>query len=392
MEGHERSGRVVRQLEGYRAFEPVPLPPDPPLELLDSGLLGKLSAADAAVGRLDGLARSLPDADLFLAMYVRQEALLSSRIEGTECTLDDVLAFELDEAASVPALDVGEVVNYVAALHHGIELLEQLPLSNRLLREVHAVLLSEGRGSEKSPGEFRRTQNWIGPPGASLAAATFVPPPPHLMEQAMADLERYLHDRSLPVLLTAGLAHAQFETIHPFLDGNGRVGRLLVSLLLHERQVLTRPVLYLSTYLLRHRARYFEHLTAVREAGDWEAWVGFFLDGVLASAADAATTAERVHHLRETDRTAVTTTGGTANDLRLLDALYAQPLVNARWVEAHLDVSPTTANNMLERLGNAGVLRETTGKKRYRIYRYDRYVDLFEPASAGGPEADETIT
>ena len=204
MQGHERAGRVVNQIEGYKAFEPLPLPPQPPLELLTSGLLPKLSTADTTVGRLDGLAQSLPDADLFVAMYVRQEALLSSQIEGTECTLDDVLAFELDEGAPVPELDVGEVVNYVAALNRGIDLLDELPLCNRLVRDVHAVLLRDGRGSDKSPGEFRRSQNWIGPAGCGLDTATFVPPPVHVMEQAMSDLERYLHEPDVPVLLMAG--------------------------------------------------------------------------------------------------------------------------------------------------------------------------------------------
>jgi Fic family protein len=211
-----RAGRYVRQLEGYRAFEPAPLPPEPPLHLED--LRGLLSAADLAMGRLDGATRYLPDVELFIAMYVRREALLSSQIEGTQCTLDDLLAFELARP-DIPQLDVNEVVNYIAALNHGLAMLKELPLCNRVLRDVHGVLLRTGRGADRAPGEFRRTQNWIGPPGANLSSATFVPPPPHVMERAMGELERFWHaNDDLPVLVTAGLAHAQFETIHPFLD------------------------------------------------------------------------------------------------------------------------------------------------------------------------------
>lgn len=397
MKSHKRAGHYVTQTEGYEAFVPAPLPPVPPVELFESGLLGRLDRAGHTVGKLEGLARSLPDADLCLAMYVRQEALLSSQIEGTECTLDDVLAFELDDGAPVPNLDVGEVVNYIAALNHGIARLADdskagLPLCNRLLREVHATLLRAGRGSDKTPGEFRRSQNWIGPGGCTLANATFVPPAVEDMQQAMSDLEKYVDGSDLPPLLVAGLAHAQFETIHPFLDGNGRTGRLLMSLLLHDRKVLTRPVLYLSTYLKQHRTEYFKRLMAVREDGDWEGWIGFFLDGVETSAAAAADTAAKVHDLREQDRRRVSEQGGSANDLRLLDSLYRQPLVNAAWIAERLDVVPQTANNMLDRFVKAGLLRETTGKKRNRLYRYDAYVELFDLPTAGGSEEDETVS
>ena len=383
-----RAGRYVRQLEGYRAFEPAPLPPEPPLDL--ESLQGLLSAADLAVGRLDGVTRYLPDVELFVGMYVRREALLSSQIEGTACTLDDLLAFELD-SPDIPKLDVNEVVNYVAALKRGLTMLGELPLCNRILRDVHAVLLRDGRGADKAPGEFRRTQNWIGPPGATLASAAFVPPPPHLMEGAMADLERFLHHHDLPVLVTAGLAHAQLETVHPFLDGNGRVGRLLVTLLLCERKVLARPVLYLSTFLKRHRYPYFERLMAVRDNGDWEAWLQFFLEGVLETATEATETAQRIHELREADRRRVAEVGRGALELDLLDRLFAQPLVNGRWVSSHLGVSPTTANKVLDRLSAAGVVREVTGRRRNRVWRYDSYVALFdEPASP--VEQDTTIS
>jgi Fic family protein len=375
-----RAGRYVRQLEGYSAFEPSGLPPEPPINYTGD-LIGRLSLADTAVGRLDGLARTLPDADLFLAMYVRQEALLSSRIEGTECTMDDVLAFELLTEGE-PTLDVGEVVNYVAALKHGVERLNELPLCNRLLREVHSVLLRSGRGHDKSPGEFRRTQNWIGPGGCTLLTASFVPPPPHVMSDAMSELEKYINRAPAPLLIAAGLAHAQFETIHPFLDGNGRTGRLMIGLFLHERQVLTRPVLYLSTYLKRHQSAYFERLTAVRAEGDWEGWLGFFLDGVQESATSAAVTAEAIHQVRETDRAEIVAVGGVGYDIAVLDQLFSQPLVNANWVERVLGVTTTTANKVLDRFCSANILRETTGNRRNRLYRYDEYVNLFETTDA----------
>ena len=376
MHSHPRSGQVINQLEGYSAFEPANLPPDPPLAF-DNDLLRLLSSADTAIGRLDGLARTLPDADLFLAMYERQEALLSSQIEGTECTMDDILAFELLPQAG-PTLDVGEVVNYVAALQHGVSLLTELPLCNRLLCEMHAVLLRSGRGSDKSPGEFRRTQNWIGPAGCTLATASFVPPPRQVMESAMTALEVFVHDSTLPVLVTAGLAHAQFETIHPFLDGNGRTGRMFISLLLHERGILSKPVLYLSTFLKRHQARYFDHLTAVRHDGAWEAWLGFFLEGVTEAALGAADTAGAIHRLRETDRASALSAGAAKYDIALLDAMFRQPLVNSTWVQHELDVTAPTANKALERLCELSIIRETTGAKRNRTYRYDAYIELFE--------------
>ena len=382
MRAHPRAGHVVRQLDGYSAFEPANLPPDPPIAV-DNDLLRLLSIADTAVGRLDGLARTLPDADLFLAMYVRQEALLSSQIEGTECTMDDILAFELFPAAE-SNLDVGEVVNYVAALQRGVGLLSELPLCNRVLRDMHAVLLRSGRGSDKSPGEFRRTQNWIGPPGCTLTTASFVPPPRHVMESAMTALEAFVHESTLPVLLIAGLAHAQFETIHPFLDGNGRTGRMFISLLLHEREVLSKPVLFLSTFLKRHRWRYFDHLTGVRHDGTWEAWLAFFLEGVADVAKEAADTAGAIHHLREVDRANALSAGASRSDAALLDAMFRQPLVNSAWVQHELDVTAPTANKTLERLCELNILRETTGARRNRMYRYDAYIDLFDTLSPVG--------
>lgn len=374
-----RAGRFVKQLEGYSAFEPAALPPVPPLGM-SLELQHLLSAADQAVGRLDGLTRYMPDVKLFLAMFVRNEALLSSRIEGTDCTLDDVVRFEIGDD-DVPDLDVTEVVNYVAAVRRGIELLKERPLCSRLLREVHAVLLREGRGADKSPGEFRRSQNWIGPPGSGLNGASYVPPPPHIMRAAMGDLEQFWQGASLPPLVAAGLVHAQFETVHPFLDGNGQVGRLLVTLMLCDAGVLSEPVLYLSSFLRRSRARYFELLTRLRLDGDWESWLAFFLTGVAETAAHAAATADFVHRLRESDRAVVQATGDI-NALAVLDHLYTQPIVSARWVERSLEVAPATANKVLCNLEHVGVVTEVTGRKRNRIFRYNAYLDIFDDDDA----------
>ena len=398
MNGSDRSGFYVRQSAGYSAFIPRALPPIPSLDL--SQLAGSLSRADQALGRLDGATRNLPDVNLFLAMYVRQEALLSSQIEGTDCTLDDLLAFELDARTSeVPELDVQEVVNYVAALNYGMARLTDLPISRRLLCEIHARLLQTGRGSDRSPGEFRRTQNWIGSKlaaGSSIDTATFVPPPPNEMEAAFSELERYLDSSrdnaaALPLLVDCALAHAQFETIHPYLDGNGRMGRLLITLLLCERGVLTAPVLYLSTYLRRNRSKYFELLMEVRDHGTWEAWIDFFLRGIGETAAEAAQTAQKVHAMRETHRRALEMNGGTLNDLAVLDRLFSQPLVNAAWVERSIGVSQPTANAILSRFEASGVLREITGQRRNRVYRYDSYLTLFDQPVLE-PSENETLS
>src|SRR6266567_3206731 len=291
-----RAGRTIRQPEGYQAFIPTPLPPDPPLRF-DSQLATVLAGAGTALGRLDGVAATLPNPELFVAMYVRREAVLSSQIEGTQSTLDDVLAFEIDSNHSKLPGDIEEVVNYINAMNYGLVRLQSLPLCLRLLREIHGRLLAGGRGSEKSPGEFRQSQNWIG--GPRLAEATFIPPPPHEMRAALGNLERFLHDADgLDPLIVCALAHAQFETIHPFLDGNGRVGRLLITFLLCHAKVLQRPVLYLSHYLKQHRASYYDRLMAIRTAGDWEGWLRFFLTGVGEVAREAEQTARGIVQLR----------------------------------------------------------------------------------------------
>ena len=373
--GPGRAGRYVRQPSGYAAFIPARLPPEPAIDL--ARLAPTLSAADQAIGRLDGVSRTLPNPGLFVAMYVRREAVLSSQIEGTQSSLDDVLAYELDASATRLPLDVEEVFNHVAAMNYGLERLASLPLSLRLIREIHERLMAGVRGAEKTPGEFRRSQNWIGPPGASLANASFVPPPPHEMLESLGDLERFLHEPGpMPALVHAGVIHAQFETIHPFLDGNGRVGRLLITFLLVHRRVIGRPLLYLSHHLKRHRSEYYDRLTSIRESGDWEGWLTFFLQGVAATADEATHTAAAILEMRQTHREV--TAGLGVNALRLLDHLYDRPLVNVGSVAATLDVSWPTAGKLIGQFGDRGLLQETTGHRRNRIFRYGPYLALFE--------------
>lgn len=378
MSSNSRAGRFVRQPTGYQAFVPAPLPPNPPI-ILDSALTSLLSRADQAVGRLDGITHVLPNPDLFVAMYVRREAVLSSQIEGTQSTLDDVLAFELDPSGQEIPQDVDEVVNYITAMKYGLGRLPTLPLSLRLIREIHALLLQGVRGAQRQPGEFRTSQNWIGPENVALERATFVPPPVHEMTVALDNFERYLHDdQSLPELIHCGIAHAQFETIHPFLDGNGRVGRLLITFLLCHRGVLHRPLLYLSYYLKRHRAEYYDRLMAVREDGDWEGWLKFFLRGVVETAGEATMTAVAITNLREQHRSLVQQNRVGANSLELLDLLYQWPLLNVNFVKDKLNVSFYTANKLVERFEDLNLLREVTGGTRNRRYRYVPYLGLFQ--------------
>lgn len=392
MQRSDRAGRYVTQNPGpgaYRAFVPAPLPPDPPVAR-DRDLDRLLSEADRALGRLDGVASVLPNPDLFVAMYVRQEAVLSSQIEGTQSTLEDVLEFEAHGPATEHPRDLEEVVNYVAAMNHGLGRLADLPLSLRLIREVHEQLLREVRGQERQPGEFRTTQNWIGPAGCALAEAEFVPPPPAEMQKALGEFERFLHEReSLPLLLQVGMAHAQFETIHPFLDGNGRIGRLLITLLLCERGVLQRPLLYLSYYLKAHRAQYYDRLMAVRHDGDWEGWLRFFLRGVREVSQAATATARAILELREAHRQQIAERAAGNNALRLLDGLYEHPILSVRMAEHHLGCSYATAAKTVEEMQRLGILREVTGQQRNRRYRYDPYLALFDQQALATPGADE---
>lgn len=381
-----RAGRFVKQPDGVRAFVPAPLPPDPPIRF-EPALIHLLSRADQALGRLDGVAETLPDPDLFVAIYVRNEAVLSSQIEGTQSSLDDVLEFELNASGRDLPRDVEEVVNYVRAMNYGLERLGKLPLSLRLIREIHGILLQAVRGSEKSPGEFRRSRNWIASGNVSAQDAIFVPPPVPQMRDALDNFERFLHaDHELPVLIVSGLAHAQFETIHPFLDGNGRVGRLLITFLLCYHGVLHRPLLYLSSFLKRHRAEYYDRLMAVRVDGDWEGWLRFFLRGIAETAEEATATARAILHLREHHRLLLVDQRAGVHSPKLLDLLFQYPIVNVNFVSNELGISFPSANKLIQRFEELGLLDEITGAQRNRRFRYTPYLALFAASQAPADE------
>jgi len=362
--------------ESVRAFVPAPLPPRPAVQL-DGALSQTVERATLALGRLDAVSTLLPDPSLFIYAYIRKEAVLSSQIEGTQSTLSDLLRFELADAPGTPLDDVREVANYVAALEHGIARLRELPLCNRLLCEMHGILLRGGRGERHAPGEFRRSQNWIG--GTRPGNAEYVPPPPTDVADCMAQLERFMNaddaGDGLPALVRAALAHVQFETIHPFLDGNGRIGRLLIALMLHRAGVLRAPLLYLSLYLKQHRARYYELLTEVRRNGDWEAWAAFFLEGVQTTAAGAVDTAHRINDLFAADRATIESQGRRAGSaLRVHAALKAQPILSLPTATMRTQLSFPAASAAMNLLIKHGIAGETTGKSRGRLFVYRKYL------------------
>lgn len=362
--------------ERVRAFIPAPLPPAPPLKF-DSSLQQQLEEALLALGRLDGVSAFLPDLSLFLYSYVRKEAVLSSQIEGTQSSLSDLLLFEI-EAPGAPLDDVVEVSNYVAALDHGLTRLRSgFPLSNRLVREIHSVLLSRGRGSGKDPGEFRSSQNWIG--GTRSGNARFVPPPPHHVQDCMSALERFLHDEraTVPMLARAALAHVQFETIHPFLDGNGRVGRLLITFQLCQSGILREPLLYLSLYFKQNRARYYELLDRVRREGDWETWLAFFVDGVHQAADGAVGTARRLAAMFSADRERILGGGRrTGSAIRVHEAFKARPVTSMQDLRARSGLSFPATTAGMELLRELDIARELTGKRRNRVFAYDAYLSI----------------
>ncbi len=374
--------------EGFSAFHPRSLPPDPPLAI-DARLQGLLDEANQALGRLDGITLLLPDPDQFLYTYVRKEAVLSSQIEGTQSSLSDLLLFEADAAPGVPVSDAREASNYIAAMNHGVEKIRsgELPLCNRLLREMHALLLRSGRGSERSPGRFRREQNWIG--GSRPAVARYVPPPAQEVEPAMARLEKFLHDEPerTPIFVKAALAHAQFETIHPFLDGNGRVGRLLITLLLVSEEVLKRPLLYLSLYLKQNRDDYYDHLQRIRTEGAWEGWLRFFLEGVIEVAESTTATTRDLVQMIERDRQAIHEFGrGAATASRVHDLASRFVVLRPADSAGVLGLSAPPVYSAVRRLEAAGILREVTGRQRGKLYVYDEYLARLnegttEPAS-----------
>jgi Fic family protein len=363
--------------ETVRAYLPPPLPPSPPLDL--PRLLTLIERANQALGRLDGMTAILPSTRLFVFMYVRKEALLSSQIEGTQSSLSDLLLFENHEVPLVPLDDVQEVSNYIAAMNHGLKRLAGgFPLSLRLIKEMHRELLSKGRGSSKQPGEFRRSQNWIG--GTRPGNAAFVPPPPERVMECMSDLEHFLHERkTYPALIRAALAHVQFETIHPFLDGNGRMGRLLITLMLCEEETLKEPILYLSLYFKTHRARYYELLQQVREKGDWEAWLVFFLEGVIETSEQGVASARRLIELFGRDREKISTLKrAAASALRVHSELQKAPLLSVPVAAKKLGISQPTIQKSLDHLVKLGIVREMTGKRRHRVYEYADYLKILD--------------
>jgi len=362
--------------ETTEAFVPPPLPPDPQVRM--DALYGRLDAANRAIGRLDGVTSILPDTPLFLYMYVRKEALLSSQIEGTQSSLSDLLIFESEEAPGAPLDDVQEVSNYVAAMDHGLaRIREGFPISLRLMREIHEILLSKGRGSTKQPGEFRRSQNWIGAtrPGNAL----FVPPPPDQVQDLMSDLERFIHAGTpeIPALIKAGLVHVQFETIHPFLDGNGRLGRLLITCLLCAQGILKEPILYLSLYFKTHHRQYYDLLQQVRERGDWETWLEFFLEGVAETSMQAADAAREILNVFDDDRRRIEGLGRpAASALRVHQLLQQKPIIAIPDAAQRLGISAPTVSKSIQHMVRLGILREITGKQRGRLFVYDECLGI----------------
>ncbi len=377
-----RPGETRQTLAGYKAFFPNALPttldyPEP--------TVNRLVAATAAVHRLAGASRLLTSPEILMGPYVRLEAVLSSKIEGSQTTVDELLRFESQEQAEA-AGDVREVLNYVRALDHAVARLRDLPLSNRLIREAHAILLDGVRSDHGSPGEFRMTQNWIGSPGSTIATAAFVPPPPEALENAMASVERFLHDRDLPDIIAIALTHYQFETIHPFVDGNGRIGRLLIPLMLIERGILEHPLLYLSAYFESNRSRYYELLNWTRQSGDLFPWIDFFLDGVTTNAQDAENRTVRLVDLQQATREQLLEGRLTATALRLAERLLDRPYVTAPLVARLLDVTFPTAQKAIDDLQEQGVLEEITGQRRNRVYAAPSVIEI----AYGEPEADQS--
>jgi Fic family protein len=374
-----RAGRYTMQPSGYRAFVPAPLPPVPGIRITGE-LQDLLSRADLALGRLDGSIQTLPNPDLFVYMYIRKEAVLSSQIEGTESSLQDVLAAEAKILNPDRPRDVKEVVNYITALNYGLERLRELPISVRLIREIHSELLRGVRGTHLTPGILRTSQNWIGPGRCTLSEASFVPPPPDEVMPALSELEKFIHsDQELPLLVKIGLVHAQFETIHPFLDGNGRIGRLLITFMLCEKKVLQKPVLYLSHYLKAKRQKYYDCLQSIRDRGSWEEWLAFFMLGIADVSAQATDTAREILALREAHRVSITENLGRAsgNGHRVLEKLYTVPIVSVSDVREITGTSFTSANSLVARLVRIGILHEFTGQSRNRKFIYRDYVNLF---------------
>jgi len=389
-----RLGRFIETAIGgeiVRAFVPPPLPPNPPIDM--TKLVSHLSAADRALGRLDGISQLLPNKELFLYMYVRKEAVLSSQIEGTQSTLSDLLRAEADQLEAQSFDDVTEVSNYVEAMTYGVQRMKTFPLSLRLIREMHEILLKKSRGAGKDPGQFRRSQNWIG--GTRPGNAVYVPPPKIEMDACLDALEKFIHNetRDLPPLIKAGLIHLQFESIHPFLDGNGRIGRLLITLMLCAEGILKEPLLYLSLYFKTKRADYYRLLQEVRERGSWETWLEFFLDGVSGTAEEAVTTARNISELLETDLQKIRTSGKPVGSLQqIFDLLKKAPYLTAAVTVKKTKLTLPTVNTAISGLEELGILHEITGRKRDRVYEYEAYVSILQDRSKQPAEEESSPT
>ncbi|MEB3286788.1 MAG: Fic family protein [Vampirovibrionales bacterium] len=368
--------KVTTAEESFKAYLPPELPPDPPVSL--EGLEGLYERAIQILGRFDGMMATLPDTSLFLYMYVRKEAVLSSQIEGTQSSFSDLLLYEEEEAPGVPLDDVEEVSQYVAAMNHGVSRIQEgFPLSLRLLREIHGILMASGRGSDKLPGEFRRSQNWVG--GSRPGNAFFVPPPPEHLMTCLDNLEKFLHDEKMPTLLKAAIGHVQFETIHPFLDGNGRLGRLLIPFILMVEGMLTVPGLYLSLHFKKNRPDYYRHLQEVREAGAWEAWLEFFLTGVVDSAQQGYETAQKIVQLFEADQRKIETLKrAKASALNVFQYLQKHPLISAKKAAVELKLSFPTVTASIQHLIELRIISEVTGKQRDRLYVYQAYLTILQ--------------
>ncbi len=370
-----RSGQYITQLSGYKAFIPSQLPPNPPIKM-DGAMDKLLSDANIALGRLDTMGYLLPNIDYIIAMYVRKEALLSSQIEGTQASLEDV--FEYESSAPIKNIeDVQEVVNYIKAMNHGLVRIQEFPMSIRLIKEIHYILLSDIRGRDKTPGEFKRSQNWIGPKGATLKNASFIPPPPQEALNAMGQLELFLHRESeMPILIICALIHYQFETIHPFLDGNGRLGRLLITFYLCWKKVMQKPLLYLSYYFKLNRQEYYDRLNLVREKGDYEQWVVFFLKGVIWTSESALETIKNVLAIADKHKKLlIRQKRSSPLAIGLLDYLFTKPYLSIQEVAEHFKTSYQTAQSLVVQFEDIKILKEITGKKRDRRFSYWEYLD-----------------
>lgn len=373
-----RSGTYQPVPEGYDVFFPENLPLNPPINI-DNEILDLLSKANRQQGRLDGLAETIPNPDLFVAMYVRQEAVLSSQIEGTQASLVDVLEYEAAEVNAGRVPDVIEVVNYITAMREGLEYTKENPFDVELIKSIHNILLEGTRGGDKMPGQYRSVQNWIGPKDCTIEDATFIPPPPNKIPELMGNFINYIEkDKTYPILMKSAIAHAQFETIHPFLDGNGRIGRLLITFLLCKEKALSEPLLYLSHYFKKYRSDYYNHLQNIRENDDWENWIKFFLDAVATVSEQAVNTARTILILRKEHLDLIQeNTRGSAATFKFLDMLYYQPVVNVNQVSKKLEISYVAANRLVQKFVDLGLIEEITGQEKYRIFKYSDYLTLF---------------